>query len=49
MASKREKQALDFMIFFHADWAENWDIIVDTIGQDRADEWDEIVGYDPDK
>jgi len=42
----KKTEALDFLKKLHIEWGENWDMIIDMFGQDIADEWDKICGYD---
>ena len=44
---KREyTSSQQFLEKLHIEWGENWDVIIDFFGQEVADEWDKIVGYE---
>lgn len=45
----KEDEALEVLTEIHNEWAENWDLLIDFLGQEMADKIDKAVGYNPDE
>ena len=42
----KEDEALEVLQQINNEWAENWDLLINFLGQEIADKIDKVVGYD---